>query len=65
MKEFLTIDFNPAQCRKELDRLQALLASKQELSERHDLQPLFKDCPQLAAFLGTSIPDIGPASRLA
>ncbi len=65
MKEFNTITFDPAQCRKELDRLGALLASKQELSERHDLQPLFKESPQLAAFMGTSIPDIGLANRLA
>lgn len=65
MKEFLTIDFDPAQCRKELDRFQSPLASKRELSERRDLQPLFRDSPQLTAFIGTSIPDIGPANRLA
>src|SRR4051794_31821020 len=65
MKEFLKIEFDPVQCRKELDHFQALLASKQDLSERHDLQPLFKECQQLAAFIGTSFPDIGPANRLA
>lgn len=29
------------------------------------MQPLFKESTQLAAFLGTSIPEIGPANRLA
>jgi len=65
MKEFIPIDFDPVQCRAELDRFQTLLASKQELSERHDLQPLFKECRQLAALIGGGIPRIGPANRLA
>jgi hypothetical protein len=65
MKEFTTVRFDPVQCRKELDCLQTLLASKRELSERDDLQPLFKECPQLTAFIGTSFPNIGPANRLA
>jgi hypothetical protein len=65
MKEFDTIDFDPRQCRAELDRLQLLLASKAELSERDDLQPLFKSSPQLAGFIGANIPKIGPANRLA
>jgi antiviral defense system Shedu protein SduA len=65
MKEFVTIHYDPAQCRQELDRFQALLASKQELSERADLQPLFKNSPQLTAFLATSFPKMAPANRLA
>src|SRR5262249_2142088 len=65
MKDFINVDFDPAQCKRELDRFQALLASKQDLSERDDLQPLFKNNPQLTAFIGTSIPDIGPANLLA
>ena len=65
MKEFLTIKFDQAQCRAELDRFRTLLASKQELSERHDLQPLFKECRQLAALIGVGIPRIGRANRLA
>ena len=65
MKEFKPVLFDPAQCRKELDRFKALLDSRSELSERDDLQPLFKESPQLTAFIGTSIPDIGPANRLA
>lgn len=65
MKEFGTIQFDPIQCRRELDRLQTLLDSRHELSERADLLPLFKDCPQLVAFLGTCISNLGPANRLA
>jgi hypothetical protein len=65
MKEFLKIAYDRVQCRKELDQLRELLACKQELSERYDLQPLFQSCPQLAAFLGTSLPNLGPANRLA
>jgi Domain of unknown function (DUF4263) len=65
MKEFDSVTFDPPRCRAELDRLQSLLASKTDLSERGDLQPLFKECPQLAAFIGATIPGIGPATRLA
>ncbi len=65
MKEFDTIVFDPARCRQELDQLRTLLTSKPELSERDDIQPLFKSCPQMAAFIGTAIPGIGPATRLA
>lgn len=65
MKEFRTIQFDPVECRRELDRLQLLLESKSELSERDDLLPLFKDSPQMAAFLGTCIFNLGPANRLA
>jgi hypothetical protein len=65
MKAFDAIEFDPQQCRKELDELLGLLNAKPELSERDDLLPFFKARPQLSAFLGTSIPDIGPANRLA
>ena len=65
MREFLPIDFDPVRCRAELDRFQILLASQHELSERHDLQPMFQECPQLTALIGGSIPRIGPANRLA
>jgi hypothetical protein len=66
MKELLEVSFDPAQFRSELDQLRDLLASKDELSERDDIQPLFKASPQLTAFIGTCIPDMGgPANRLA
>ncbi len=65
MKEFRTVDFDPARCREELDRFQTLLASKEELSEKDDLRPLFTASPQLTAFLGTSFPNFAPVNRLA
>jgi hypothetical protein len=63
--ELTRVKFDPAQCRLELDAFRDLLASKAELSERDDVLPFFKARPQLAAFLGSRIPDIGPANRLA
>jgi len=65
MKELLPIAFDPAQVRAELDRLQALLAAKTELSERHDIQPFFKASAQLAAYMGTLMPGVCPADRFA
>jgi hypothetical protein len=65
MKQFRPVTFDPLQCRKELDALQSLLGSKQELSERNDIQPLFKGNSQLSAFIGTYFPNIGPANLLA
>jgi hypothetical protein len=65
MKEFSSVAFQSAQCRTELDRLRSLLTAKAELSESDDVQPLFKTCPQLAAFIGMSVPGIGMANRIA
>lgn len=65
MKQFDVLDFDPAQCRTELDAFQNLLGSKQELSERDDLLPLFQNSRQLSAFIGSQFPDIGPANRIA
>jgi len=52
MKELIAIHYDHAQCRKELDRLASLLASKQELSERSDVMPIFKESPNLAFLIG-------------
>jgi hypothetical protein len=49
----------------ELAALGNLLTSKVDLSERDDIQPLFKASKHLSAFLGTFAPDIGPATELA
>ena len=65
MKEFIPIDFDPAQSRQELDRFRSLLASKHELSERYDVQPLLQECRQLMALIGVGIPRSGPANRIA
>ncbi len=45
MKELLDIAFDPKRCREELERFRTLLESKPVLSERLDLQPLFKSSP--------------------
>lgn len=65
MKDFVPIEFDPYVCRDQLGQFGALLASKQELAERGDLQPFFRDHQQLAALLGTFTPDLGPADLLA
>src|SRR5579863_879350 len=65
MKEFIEVTFDPVQSRNELDELGVLLNSSANLSESKDIQPFFKARPQLTAFLGTYVSDIGPASRIA
>jgi len=60
-----TITFDHALFEVELSALGTLLASKAELSETGDIQPLFKTSKHLSAFLGTFAPDIGPATELA
>ena len=57
MKEFKTIVFDPAKCRKELSQFKKLLDSKKPLVERKELQPFFRSREQLTAFLGTYAPD--------
>jgi hypothetical protein len=65
MKGFSDIVFDPAKCRRELGAFGRLLRSKGNLSERADIQAFFKRHQQLAAFIGTFVPDIGPAPLLA
>jgi len=64
-KAFEKFTYNPAKCKKELRSLGRLLKAKPALSERNDLLPFFKSCRQLAAFIGTFAPDIGPAPEIA
>jgi Domain of unknown function (DUF4263) len=59
------ITFEHALFEAELAALGSLLASKAELSEADDVQPLFNTSKHLSAFLGTFAPDIGPATELA
>ncbi|WP_406698460.1 Shedu anti-phage system protein SduA domain-containing protein [Singulisphaera sp. Ch08] len=59
-----SITFDHALFEAELTKLGNLLASKTDLSERDDIQPLFKASRHLSAFLGTFAPDIGPATEL-
>lgn len=65
MKEFSPVNFDPTQYGKGLAALRQLLAAEKELTERQDIQPLFKKSPHLAAFLGVLIPNLFPANRLA
>jgi hypothetical protein len=65
MKELKKLAFDPKKCRREIEQLNGLLQSKKSLVERKEIQPFFRKREQLTAFLGTYIPDIGPANRLA
>jgi Domain of unknown function (DUF4263) len=65
MKSLDAISFDLNRCRTELDRFKELLDSETVLVEREHLLPLFKDSPHLTPFIGTRIPEIGPADRLA
>ncbi len=60
-----SIIFDHARFEAEFLALERLLASKVDLSEMGDIQPLFKASKQLSAFLGVFSPDIGPATHLA
>jgi hypothetical protein len=53
MKEFLQIQFDSDQCRKELALFRNLLDGKKELEENADVKPFFEANKQLAAFLGS------------
>jgi hypothetical protein len=66
MKEFQVVDFDPHQCRKELEEFSGLLRSKTSLSERDDLQPLFARCHHLTSYIGTTFGlNIGIARQIA
>ena len=64
MKSLAPFAFDMLRCRPELDEFKALLDSRSALTEREHLAPLFKRCPNLTAFIGTRIPEIGPADCL-
>jgi hypothetical protein len=63
-KNLESILFNPTQCRRELAAFHKLLRTKTHLAERADVQMFFKKRTQLAAFIGTFAPNIGPATHL-
>ena len=65
MKQFKALAFDPKRCKIELEEFGALLRAKDELPERDDIKPFFTAREQLVSFIGASIPQIGPASRLA
>ena len=57
-KEFVKIQFDAEQCRKEAEELRELLATNVDLHERKDVLPFFKERLQLSAYLGSYHPDI-------
>ena len=65
MKKFENISFSARRCSEELERLRRLLAAKKSLCERKELKPWFEHSRQLSAFIGTFVPDLGPADLLA
>lgn len=64
-KDFENIIYNSSSCRRELTKFGKLLRDKPQLSERNDIQTFFKHNKQLSAFIGTFVPNIGPAPQLA
>lgn len=65
MKEFVHHNISIKNCIQELRAFEELLAVKPELKEREDILPFFKHHLNLAAFLGTYIPDIANPDRIA
>jgi hypothetical protein len=65
MKQFDELTFDAVQCRREVDELGEFLASKAELDERCDIQPFFRQRPQLCSLIGSYAPDVFPADRIA
>jgi hypothetical protein len=64
-KQFTQVKLDPKTCRKQIDEFGALLKSNASLSEKNDIQPLFKKRRQLSAFIGSYMRDVGPASDYA
>jgi len=65
MKSFEEIEFVAKQCAEELREFNQLLVGTAALQERRNLKPFFLRAKQLCAFVGTYVPDIGPANMLA
>jgi hypothetical protein len=64
-KQFKQITLDPKKCRVQIEEFGALLESKAALSEKDDIQPFFKNRPQVSAFIGSYMRDIGPATDYA
>lgn len=58
MKLFEGQTFSLKTCLEEVTQFAALLESQSELSEREHVLPFFRKRPQLAALIGTYVPDI-------
>lgn len=60
---FEQIQFDPAQCRRDLDAFAELL-EREELQEQADILPFFKDHPHLALFMGIFNPNLSKCDLL-
>lgn len=66
MKGFADHTFNGEQFSQELRKFKALLDSSETLTESAQLQPLFRECPNLTAYIGTAIGmNLGIARQIA
>ena len=65
MKKFEDHSFDPVQCRREVEELGDFLISSQTLRERADIQPFFRQRRQLCAYIGSYVPDVIPADKIA
>ena len=63
-QKFKMIKFDPKQCRVDIDEFGVLLKTKAEVSEKNDIQPFFKARPQISAFIGSYMRNIGPATQI-
>lgn len=64
MKPLEKFAFSPKSCLDELELLQKLLDSKEELKEREDILPFFKLNTNIAAWIATYSPSISQIDRL-
>ncbi len=62
-QKFKSIKLDPKKCRIQIDEFGAMLEAKAELSEQKDIQPFFKARPQISAFIGSYMRNMGPATQ--
>jgi hypothetical protein len=62
-KNLEQVVFDPDKCRVEIAAFKKLLQAKARLEER-EILTFFKKRKQLAAFIGTFAPNLGPATLL-
>ncbi|MCC5898370.1 MAG: hypothetical protein JJU32_10700 [Phormidium sp. BM_Day4_Bin.17] len=65
MKFLEDIDLSIALCRQELDDLKQHLDNKNELKERRDVLPFFRERSHLSVFIGSYFPYIDKFDRIA
>lgn len=65
MKDFIHHALSTEECLRELAQFETLLTSKGELKERVDVLPFFRKNLNLAAFIGSYVPDLTNPDRVA